>query len=40
MLKTRLAILAALLAAAAWHQIETDIRAACGDSQACLAASL
>lgn len=40
MIKTRLAILLALLIIAAWHEIEAEIRAACGDSQACLAASL
>lgn len=40
MTKTRLAIAAAIVLFAAWHCTESDIREACGDNQACLAASL
>ncbi len=40
MIKTRLAIVAAILTIAAWHNIESDIREACGENQACIAASL
>jgi hypothetical protein len=40
MIKTRLAIIAAILAFAAWHNIESDIVESCSGNQACLAASL
>lgn len=39
-MRRALALAAVLLALAAWHCTESDIQEACGDSQACLAASL
>lgn len=36
----RFAILLAIGILAAWHSIESDIKAACNGNQACLAASL
>ena len=40
MLKTRLAILAAIALLAAWHAIESDIETACNGNARCIAASL
>lgn len=40
MIKLRIAIVLAIAIFAAWHNIESDIKAACNGSQACLAASL
>lgn len=39
MIKLRIALFAAVCLYG-WHSIESDIRDACGDSQACIAASL
>lgn len=40
MIKTRLAIVAAIAFFAAWHAIETDIETACKGDARCIAASL
>lgn len=40
MIKTRFAILIAIGILAAWHSIDSDVKAACNGNQACLAASL
>ena len=40
MIKTRIAIALAIIVIAGWLSIESDIEQACGDNQACLAASL
>lgn len=40
MIKLRIAILLAIGILAAWHSIDSDIKAACSGNQACLAASL
>lgn len=39
-LTLRLALFAVIVGWAVWHKTENDIRTTCGDSQACLAASL
>lgn len=39
-MRAAVAILLAIAAIAAWHNIESDIRKACNGNQACLAASL
>ena len=40
MIKLRLAIFAAFVIYGIWHNINSDIEAACAGNQACLAASL